>query len=185
MSKTIYVLLTRSGTWVSRVIHLLTDDTYTHASIAFDASLQPLYSFSRKFVNLPLPAGLRTEPLTRGFYKKYARIPCALYALTVEDHVYEAVQREVFHMMEDAPHYRFNLIGLFLCKLGIPFHREHHFFCSEFVGEVLHRGKALTLPKVPSLMRPNDYAMLPELQCRYQGKLETIIRNYSLKGNCA
>lgn len=184
MKKTIYVLLTRSGTWVSKIIHWTTADAYTHASIAFDESLQPLYSFSRRFVNLPLPAGLQTEPLDKGFYKKYEAIPCALYELQVEDHVYEAVRQEVTLMMADAPRYRFNLLGLLLCRLNIPFHRAHHFFCSEFVSEVLHRGHALKLPKDTSLMRPNDYTRLPELKCRYQGTLRHFIRHHLPKEVC-
>lgn len=31
-----YVLLVRSGTWVSRGIHAITGDTYTHAAISLD-----------------------------------------------------------------------------------------------------------------------------------------------------
>ena len=59
----IYIFLTKSDTWVSHLISLVTNDTYTHASISFEPNLQPMYSFSRKFVSLPLPAGLRAEPL--------------------------------------------------------------------------------------------------------------------------
>ena len=33
---TVYILLTRSGTWFSRLIHLATQDRYTHASICLD-----------------------------------------------------------------------------------------------------------------------------------------------------
>lgn len=152
--KSIYILLTNTDTLVSKIIKLTTDDRYTHASISFDESLQPLYSFSRKYVNAPLPAGLRTEPLTKGFFQKYQYIPCALYELQVSDEVYWTARRQVEHMMEDAPSYRFSVIGLILCRLNIPFHRERRYFCSEFVSEVLSRSKALRLPKEPSLMRP-------------------------------
>ena len=34
--RTIYILLTRSGTWFSRLIHFATRDNYTHASIGLD-----------------------------------------------------------------------------------------------------------------------------------------------------
>jgi inositol transport system substrate-binding protein len=67
--KSIYILLTKSDTYVSKIIGLVTDDHYTHASISFEENLQPMYSFSRKFVHSPLPAGLRVEPLQQGFYK--------------------------------------------------------------------------------------------------------------------
>ena len=47
--RTIYILLTRSGTWFSRLIHLATQDRYTHASIGLDGPDGPFYSFARKY----------------------------------------------------------------------------------------------------------------------------------------
>ena len=46
--KTIYILLTKSETILSKIVHFVTADAYTHASIAFDENLQTLYSSSRK-----------------------------------------------------------------------------------------------------------------------------------------
>lgn len=178
--KTIYILLTKSDTCVSKLINLLTHDRYTHASISFEEDLQPLYSFSRKFVYSPLPAGLRSEPLTRGFYKKYDYIPCALYELRVSDEVYRLAKWEVERMMVQAPKYRFSVMGLLLCKLNIPFHRENCYFCSEFVSEVLMRSKAISLPKHSSLMRPNDYTQIPDLSCRFEGRLNALLSNFSM-----
>lgn len=173
--KTIYILLTKSDTYVSKVISLLTKDRYTHASISFEEDLQPLYSFSRKFVYSPLPAGLRNEPLTEGFFKKYDQIPCALYELHVKDEVYQLARQEVERMMCEAPRYRFSVMGLLLCRLNIPFHRKYCYFCSEFVSEILRRSKALHLPKDASLMRPNDYTKIPALACRFEGRLSALL----------
>ena len=39
--RSIYILLTRSGTWFSRLIHLVTSDCYTHASIGLDGPSGP------------------------------------------------------------------------------------------------------------------------------------------------
>lgn len=177
----IYILLTKSDTWVSRLIKLVTNDTYTHISISFEPDLQPMYSFSRKFVHFPLPAGLRIEPLDKGFYKKYNHIPCALYELNVTDRVYYAAKSEVERMMKNAAHCPYNLIGLLLCRMRIPFHRENQYFCSEFVSEVLTRSHALTMPKAPSLMRPNDYTHLCQLNCRFEGSLNELLAHRMLK----
>ena len=174
--KKIYILLTRSGTWVSKIINLTTSDTYTHASISFDENLQPLYSFSRKRVNMPLPAGLRHEPLRHGFFKKYNTIPCALYELQVSDEVYNAAKQEVQQMMAERTSYRFSVLGLILCRLNIPYHRKRHFFCSQFVSEILSRSCALCLPKDAALMRPNDYTTIPELLCRLRGRLNELLQ---------
>lgn len=173
--KSIYILLTRSGTCISRIINLTTSDRYTHASISFDESLEPMYSFARKYVYSPLPAGLRIEPLHTGFFKKYSRIPCALYELKVPDDVYEAAKNEVEQMMAERKKYYFSVIGLILCRLNIPLRRKYRCFCSEFVSEILLRSKAIPLPKPPSLMRPNDYTQLPDLSCKYEGRLNKLI----------
>ena len=46
--KTIYILLTRSGTLLSNLVYRLTGARYTHASLAFDEDLGCLYSSTRK-----------------------------------------------------------------------------------------------------------------------------------------
>ena len=122
--KSIYILLTRSNTFVSNLVKIATADRYTHVSISFDQSLDPLYSFARHYTYLALPAGLRTEYLDRGFFKRYPRIPCALYELTVEDEAYEKAKKAVEDMMEESEKYKFNVLGLFLCRLSIPSRRK-------------------------------------------------------------
>ena len=46
--KTIYILLTRSGTLLSKLVYAVTGASYTHASMAFDEELNCLYSSTRK-----------------------------------------------------------------------------------------------------------------------------------------
>lgn len=173
--KSIYILLTKSETYISKMIKLATNDKYTHVSISFDDCLQPLYSFARFQIDTPLPAGLRMEPFDSGFYQKYPHIPCALYELQVDNDVYKTAKAEVDRMMSIAPLYRYNIMGLIFCKLNIPFNRKYHYFCSEFVSEILEKSNALTLPKEPSLMRPSDYTKMETLACLYEGELYELI----------
>ena len=77
--RTVYILLTRSGTWFSRLIHLATQDSYTHASIGLDGPGGPFYSFARKYRHLALPAGLVEEAPA---VCRAQEMPCRLYALT-------------------------------------------------------------------------------------------------------
>lgn len=172
--KSIYILLTRSNTCISKAIKLATNDTYTHVSISFHKNLQPMYSFARKYSLSPLPAGLRMESFTEGFYRKCNDIPCALYELEVEDEVYEAAKNAVETMYAESSVYRYNILGLILCRLNIPFHRERHYFCSEFVSEILKEHHAVNLPKDPSLMRPNDYLDMPLFSCIFEGYLRNL-----------
>lgn len=175
--KSIYILLTKSDTYISKIINLVTADTYTHASISFNENLQPMYSFARENVDRPLPAGLRIEPLNTGFFKKYHYIPCALYELKVAEETYNAAKSYVEQMMLEKSNYRFSVLGLIFCRLNIPYHRKRHFFCSEFVSEVLTQCNALKLPKKPSLMRPNDYTQISILNCLFEGRLNKLIQS--------
>ena len=55
--KTIYILLTRSGTLLSNLVYTVTGANYTHASLAFDEDLHCLYSSTRKNGYTMFPAG--------------------------------------------------------------------------------------------------------------------------------
>ncbi|MBQ8687370.1 MAG: hypothetical protein IJ512_02325 [Ruminococcus sp.] len=176
--KTIYVLLTRSTTILSRIVHLITADTYTHVSISFETSLQPMYSSSRKNGKTLFPAGPCTEDFFSGYLKEHPDIPCALYRLQVSDEAYLAAKEEVCRIISNAERYHFNILGLIFCRLNISLRRKSHFFCSQFVSEILHRSRALKLPKEPVLMRPGDYMELPELHCLYRGTLGGLVLKY-------
>lgn len=99
--KKIYVLLTKSKTTISKVISLTTRDAYTHASISFNETLFPMYSFSREHIYIPLPANIRIEPLYSGFYKKFDDIPCALYEIEVDDDKYYKAKKMVENMFKN------------------------------------------------------------------------------------
>ena len=45
--KKIYIILTFTGTALSRIIKLSTKDEFAHASIALDSELKEMYSFGR------------------------------------------------------------------------------------------------------------------------------------------
>ena len=82
--RTVHILLTRSGTWFSRLIHFATRDSYTHASIGLDGPGGPFYSFARKYRHFALPAGLVEEQVT--VYRR--AVPCCLYELRVSEETY-------------------------------------------------------------------------------------------------
>ena len=172
--KSIYIMLTRSETILSKLVHLITRDSYTHASLSFDKNLATFYSSSRKNGRTMFPAGPCRESLSSGYYRRHDHIPCIVYELQVSDEAYDRAKREVAAIMAEAYRYHFNIIGLLLCRMGIPYHRKHYFFCSQFVSEILERSRALELSKDTSLMRPIDCARLPGLLCRFQGCISEL-----------
>ena len=169
--KTLYIFLTRSGTLLSNLVYHITGAQYTHVSLAFDPDLTTLYSSTRKNGYTMFPAGPSKEYLNRGVFRLREDIPCALYALDVTEEAYLRARRRADHMMAHGELYRFNSLGLLLCALHIRWKRRRHYFCSQFVSEVLQKSGTLDLPKHSTLMHPNDYTSLPQLRCLYQGRL--------------
>lgn len=106
--RTVYILLTRSGTWFSRLIHLATQDSYTHASIGLDGPDGPFYSFARKHPHLALPAGLVEEAPAA---ERGAEMPCRLYELKVSEDVYRRLRRRLACMYGQRERYHYNLLG--------------------------------------------------------------------------
>ena len=179
--KTIYILLTRSGTLLSKLVYAVTGASYTHASMAFDEELNCLYSSTRKNGYTMFPAGPSKEYLNKGVFRLRGDAPCALYALEVTDEAYVRARRRAEHMMARGELYRFNTLGLILCALHIRWQRRRHYFCSQFVSEVLQKSGALELPKPSTLMHPSDYAELPELRCLYRGTLAGLPQRQSME----
>ena len=90
-------------------------------------------------------------------------------------------KRRTQHMMHHGELYRFNSLGLLLCWMHIRWQRRRHYFCSQFVSEVLQKSGALELPKPSTLMHPSDYAELPELRCLYRGTLAGLPQRQSME----
>lgn len=171
--KKIYILLSRTQSILSRTVHLVTQDPFTHAAIAFDEDMQLLYSSARWDGETMFPSGPCQESLTRGFYAR-KKTPCAVYELLVEDEVYQKAKEAVAEIIARQNQYRFNIIGLFLCWCHIPYRRKSHYFCSQFVAEILQRSGAVELPKEPCLMRPSDYTRMPVLQPSFLGYISQL-----------
>jgi inositol transport system substrate-binding protein len=154
--RTIHILLTRSGTWFSRLIHIATHDNYTHASIGLDGPGGCFYSFGRKDPRFVLPAGLVKE--------RVGTAPCCLYELTVSEQTYVRLRHRLEGMYERRDEYHYNILGAFSCYFNYPLRRRYHFFCSQFVAQMLQETGAVDLPKPPTLLRPVDFCGCAQLR---------------------
>ncbi len=173
--RTIYILLTRTNTVFSRLIHQATGSEYTHVSLSMDSSLDCLYSFARRNLYFPLNAGFVVESLHTGIFGQRKNTPCALYEIKVSEQTYRRVDLYMQAFKSNRQDYDYNFLGLFLCLFDIPLRRKHHFFCSQFVAEVLENTGALHCHKIPSLMRPSDFHYLSELNPIYQGTISQCL----------
>lgn len=160
---------------ISKTINRVTDAEFTHASISFSDTIQPMYSFGRKVFFLNFPAGLKDEPLDKGFYKHYHHADLGIFTLEVSDEGLKKMQDFVQALFDDDRKWRFNAVGLVLAKNNIQLERDHKMFCSEFVARCLQVSGEIELGKDPSLYQPIDFTKLKGVKCIYKGKIDDAI----------
>lgn len=174
--KSVYILLVRTNTVFSRVIHKMTDAQYTHAALALDRHLNRMYSFARRHEYFPFIAGFIHENLYRGVYAKNKNAPCALYELKIPEKSYVEIADKITEMLYDYDKYHYNFLGTITNLFQIGYRRRYHYFCSQFVAQMLDKTGVIQFPKDTLLMRPMDFARLPELKEVYKGTLGDLIR---------
>ncbi|HZG58405.1 hypothetical protein [Paenibacillus sp.] len=172
----IYILLTDTGTYFTRLIKAFTAAPYNHASIALDAGLKELYSFGRKRPTDPWRAGFIEEDIAEGTYRHFPETRCALLRYRVTKRQRAAIARTIRRFQERKDGLRYNFIGLFGVLLGFELAPRDAYFCSQFVSEVLRRGEAALWDRPSALVAPNDFLQHPALERVYEGYL----RDYPL-----
>ena len=177
--KHIYILLTKTKSVPSRIIGLFTRATYTHVAIAFDDEPEIFYSFSRLRERFPLPGGLTTESPYSGFLGAHKESLCRLMCLEVPDKVAERAHNRVARMIKNRALFRYSLLGCVACHFGIAHRRRGYYFCSQFIGEILEKSGAASFDKSVSLLRPDDFLLLPRIRsifCGTAGELANVLK---------
>ncbi|HHT47773.1 MAG TPA: hypothetical protein GXZ98_00565 [Firmicutes bacterium] len=171
----IYLVFSKTGTWLSRLITLFSPMKYAHTSISFDPSFTQMYSFGRINPNNPFSGGFVVENLFGGVYKKFPRCTCMIYKIGVTEEQLLSLQEQVASFLREKEAYRYNLLGLFGVLFNQPLKREKRYFCSQFVAELLINSSIYSSPKVPELIRTSDLFTIENKEVIYEG----IVKDFS------
>ena len=171
MKKNIYIMLSQTNTGCSKILQFFTRAPYNHASIALDENLNFLYSFARQNLYIPLIAGFVEEDINSGIYKIQDNTLCEIYRLSITKEQYDILEKSIQKFKDNEYKYRYNFAGLVAMHFNIPFERQHHYVCSQFVAYILQEAKAVEFEKHFTLMRPYDFKSLSGLELIYSGKL--------------
>ena len=96
--KEIYIILTHTGTVLSRIIRCYTKDEYSHVSIALDKNLENMYSFGRLNPYNPFFGGFVHEKVNEGVYKRFKNTKTCIYSLEIEDSKYRKIEKTINKM---------------------------------------------------------------------------------------
>lgn len=168
--KYVYIILTQTGTILSKLLKIITGAQYNHSSISLNDDLSCMYSFGRKYPYNPFSGGFVKESPTNGTFKRFSNTEALIFRIEVSTEQYDEVDRYLTEMYKRKYEYHYNYCGLFLAALGKIFRRERYFYCSEFVKEILIRFEIVKDSALPYIIKPIDLLSIGEEKI-YSGKL--------------
>jgi hypothetical protein len=172
--KTIYIVLTDTGTLLSKAIGMYTRKDLNHASIAFDDKLTEMYSFGRKQRHNPFVGGFVKENVVEGIFEHAS---CAIFSCEVTTEEYIKMRNKIRQIEQTKELYRYNFIGLFAVAVNRDLQRKHAFFCSQFVATIVNESGMKMFTIKPNLVQPHHFAQVKCLKPVYEGELQSYIRN--------
>ncbi len=178
--KKIYIVLSQTGTIVSKMIRIVTRKKYSHASISLTPDLQLMYSFGRLHPYAVLPAGFVREAPDISTFKRFRnKADVIILEIEVTDQELEGVKSKISEMLEEQEKYHYNYIGLFKAAVNLTHpKRDYKYYCSEFVTEVLEENNLIDRSLLPDIVHPMNFLDMP-WKVIYQGKIREYEPNIS------
>lgn len=182
--KKIYIILTRTNTFLSRIISFVKNDEYTHASISLDESFEEMYSFGRKYTYNPFIGAFVKESFNKGIFGIHENLHGIIMEIQVTDKQYRAAKKMISKFIVNRSSYSYNYLGLVCGLFNKEVFFERSFLCSEFVYYILNSSTIVDLNMHRSLVRPQDLLNLNG-EIIYEGNLKNIntcfLPEYSVK----
>lgn len=141
---TVSVLFVNYEDFWSKVVYYLLGRGYSHAAIGVDEEEEIYYSFNFK--------GFRREK-PRKHVDIVSKSVC--YKLSVSKKEYDKIVEMIEEFQRKRFEWRYNLIGMLLSRIHISRRRRKHYFCSEFVVEMLEKSKVASFQKSAAHYLPN------------------------------
>lgn len=167
--KYIYLVFSKTGTWLSQMIYIFSHIKYPHSSISFDDSFTKMYSFGRVNPNNPFSGGFVVENLYGGVYRKFPDCKCLIYRIKVSEEQYFSLQEQVNEFLQEKKKYRYNFLGLFGVIFNKPLKRRNHYFCSQFISQILIKSGVFHSTKVPELISTEELLSMENKEIIYKG----------------
>lgn len=171
--KKIYIILTHSGSLLSKAIKLVKRYEYTHVSISLDKELNQMYSFGRLHPYNAFIGGFVQESPNQGTFKRFSNTKSKIFCIDITDKQYQKIKKLMKHFNRKRKNYKFNFLGLCSIAFHIKITQTNGFYCAEFIKYVFDKSNIKT--NLPDLVTPKDFLHFPNITPVYKGYL----RNYN------
>lgn len=167
----IYIVISQTGTVLSRLLKFFTRKEYNHASISLSDDLCLMYSFGRLNAYNPFLGGFVRESAHFGTFKRFCNTGVIVLQTMVTQEDFAQIQSLISHIADNPMDYKYNYIGVFLAAFNIRFRKERWYYCSEFVREILVRANVRGVEQLKPIVHPTNFLNIPEFRMVYSGKL--------------
>jgi len=172
--KKIYIILTYTGTFLSKIIKLYTRDEFSHVSLALDLELKQMYSFGRLNAYNPFVGGFVHEYIDRGTFKRFINTRARIIEINIDENQYLKLQNIIKEIELRKQEYKFNTLGLFAVGFKIKIRRKNSFYCAEFIKYLIEKSNINI--ELPELIRPESFKDIPSANEIYKG----LLREYKV-----
>ena len=169
-TRKVYIVLSQTGTVLSRILRALTGDSYNHSSIALTEDLQTMYSFGRLHPYNPFRGGFVQESPAYGTFKRFKNTRVMVLETEISSESYSEIGQLICEMLKDKARYHYNYWGLLLAALRIPVKKKNCYYCSEFVKALVLRMGLPGAEEIPDIVRPMHFLTVSH-KTVYVGKL--------------
>ena len=154
-SKKIYIVLTYTGTLLSKIIKFSTRGNYCHVSLALDKRLRKMYSFGRINPYIPFIGGFVHEGINIGTFKRFKNTITEIYCIEVTNKQYNIIKQEIKNIKYNKKNYKFNILGLVLAGINYKYQKKNTFYCAEFVKYLTNQANIEL--NLPDIVKPMDF----------------------------
>ena len=141
----LYIVFSSTPCRMGAFIRRCTGNDFNHVSIGLDRTLEPLYSFARRYYHTPFYGGFVRETLSRYCIHGQAAT-IRVFRLPVTQDQASALDRKFAQMLTNQDTYLYN----YLSALAVPFKKtvplSNAYTCIEFCVHILH---SIGLPLMP------------------------------------
>ena len=167
----VYIVISQTGTVLSRILKRVTGAPYNHSSISPYADLRLMYSFGRRHPYNPFWGGFVTESVRFGTFKRFRKTKVVVLGLSVTAEQYHELCRTLEGMARNRGRYRYNYLGVCLAAFRIARRKKDCYYCSEFVKLLLERCALVEKGVLPAITQPIHFADLPRAELIFRGVL--------------
>ncbi len=161
-NKTVYIVLTQTGTILSRILKFLYKREYNHVSLSINDSMEPMYSFGRLSAYNPLRAGFVKESVRWGTFKRFYKTTAKILGVEVDEKTYQNIAAMINEIEENTAKYKYNYKSLFYAFFNIHKEYENSFYCSEFIKYILVNNGIDGCDKLPGIIHPTDFTVISD-----------------------